>query len=135
MALAQVLPTGRQDSGQGGASGACTDDPPFCTGEFCSINGVCVPKSKNTQGAIGQTTIFGLIGIVLTWLLTFAGIIATVFLIVGGYQYITSGGNEELAEKGKKTLINSVIGIVVVVLAVTIVTIVTNTLGQSSPLG
>ena len=40
-----------------------------------------------------------------------------------------------MAEKGKKTLINSVIGIVVVVLAVTIVTIVTNTLGQSSPLG
>ncbi|MBI3231917.1 MAG: hypothetical protein HYZ51_02460 [Candidatus Doudnabacteria bacterium] len=120
-------------------SGACVPDSndKFCPGpDFCWINGVCLPAPKGNQsGAIGATTVFGLIKIAMTWLLTFAGIIATVFLIIGGYQYITAAGNEEQSEKAKKTIINSILGIVVVVLAITIVTIITNTLGQSNPLG
>jgi hypothetical protein len=113
----------------------CVDNPPYCTGQFCEINGICVPIPKVTSGAAGANTVFELVSIVLRWLFTFAGIIATVFIIIGGYQYLTSGGNEESAEKGKKTLINAVIGLVAVILAITIVTIVTNTLGQNNPVG
>lgn len=115
-------------------NGACQGTDQFCQGDYCRINGLCVLKPTGT-GVIGATTVFGLIKIVMTWLLTFAGIIATIYLIVGGYQYITAAGNEEQSEKAKKTLINSILGIVVVVLAITIVTIITNTLGQSNPLG
>lgn len=50
-----------------------------------------------------------------------AGITAVVFLIVGGYMYMTSGGAEEQAEQGRKTMTNSIIGLVVIILAYAIV--------------
>src|SRR3989338_4768607 len=64
-------------------------------------------------------------------LLPLAGIIAMLFIIIGGYQYITSAGDEEAATKGKKTLSNAVIGLVVVILSSVIVTVVINALKGS----
>ena len=65
-------------------------------------------------------------------LLLFAGSVAVIFIIIGGFRYLTSAGNEEAAESGKKTLINSIIGLVIIVLAATIVRIVATTLGTGS---
>lgn len=65
---------------------------------------------------------------VINYALVLSGTITVLFLIVGGFWYLTSAGNEEQAEKGKKTLINSVIGLVVIILAFTIVRIVSGTL-------
>ena len=56
--------------------------------------------------------------------LGYAGIIATLFIIYGGFLYVTSGGNDEDAEKGKKILTNSAIGLIVIILAYTIVRVV-----------
>ena len=60
-------------------------------------------------------------------LLEFAGIVAVIFIIYGGYVLMTSGGNEEGATKGKKILTYSLLGLVVIMLAYTIVVFVTNT--------
>ena len=72
----------------------------------------------------------------ITWfiqmLLLFAGSVAVIFIIIGGFRYLTSAGNEEAAESGKKTLITSVVGLVIIVLAATIVRIVATTLGTGS---
>ncbi len=57
-----------------------------------------------------------------------AGGIAVLFIMVGGYWYLTSAGNEEQAEKGRKTLVNSIIGLVVIIMAAVIVRIVAQTL-------
>ncbi len=62
-----------------------------------------------------------------------AGVVAVVFIVIGGYQYMTSGGNEEAAEKGRKTLINSVIGLVVIIMSFVIVRVVTNLITSQSP--
>jgi hypothetical protein len=53
---------------------------------------------------------------------TFA--LAILFLIVGGFRYLTSAGNEEAAEKGKKTVINALIGIAIIILSFVLVNIV-----------
>ena len=60
-------------------------------------------------------------------LLGLAGGVAVLFVIIGGFWYVTSAGNEEQAEKGRKTLTNSIIGLVVIILAATIIRIVVNT--------
>src|SRR3989344_3047073 len=65
-------------------------------------------------------------------LLLFAGSVAVIFIIIGGFRYLTSAGNEEAAESGKKTLITSVVGLVIIVLAATIVRIVATNLGTRS---
>jgi len=69
---------------------------------------------------------------VINYALIMAGTIAVLFLIVGGFWYLTSAGNEEQAEKGKKTLINSIIGLVVIVLSFAIVRIIASTLTSVS---
>lgn len=61
-------------------------------------------------------------------LLAVAGLIAVVFLIVGGFRYITAGGNEETAEAAKKTITNSIIGIVIILLSFVIVRVISNAL-------
>ena len=82
-------------------------------------------------GLTSETTLSGLIFAVIQLMLILSGMIAVVFVIIGGYQYITSGGNEEQAEKGKKAIINAIIGLVVVMLAYAIVTIIADTLTNS----
>lgn len=57
-------------------------------------------------------------------LLPIAGTIAVLFIIIGGFQYITSGGNEELAEAGKKNLQNAIIGLVIVILSYVIIRVI-----------
>ena len=72
------------------------------------------------------TTASGLLKQVITWMLGLAGLISVLFLIIGGFWYITSAGNEETAEKGKNTAINAIIGIVIIVLSWVIVNVVSN---------
>jgi len=38
---------------------------------------------------------------------------ALVFLIIGGYTYITAGGNVEQAQKGKNTLVYVIMGLII----------------------
>ncbi len=101
---------------------------PFCdtSAGYSMKDGLCLPNSPFNGGLAKETTLGGLIKTVLTILLTLSGIIAVVFIIIGGFQYMTAGGNEEQAEKGRKALVNAIIGLVVVILAFTIVTVVTN---------
>ena len=73
----------------------------------------------------------GLIKTVIQWMLGIAFGIAVLFLIIGGFWYITSGGNEETAEKGKNTVVNALIGIVIIVLAFVIVSVVANLVGSA----
>lgn len=72
------------------------------------------------------TNINQLIRTIINWLLAIAFGIAVLFLIIGGFQYITSAGNEEAAEKGKGTAVNALIGIVIIVLSYVIVNVVAN---------
>ena len=91
------------------------------------IGGICVYRSDQ-GGLAGETTLVGLALKVVQYLLTLVGIIAIGAIVIGGYWYITSGGNDEQAEKGKKTLLQAIIGLIVVLLAYTIVTIIVNTI-------
>jgi hypothetical protein len=76
----------------------------------------------------GSGGIAGIIVAVTNIILGIAGAVAILFIIVGGFQYILSGANEELAKRGKSTLRNAVIGLVIIVLSYTVVSIVYNTL-------
>lgn len=69
-----------------------------------------------------------LISGVIDLLLAASGSITIIFLMLGGFWFLTSAGNEEQAEKGKKTLTYSVVGLVVIIMSFVIVRIVGNTL-------
>lgn len=72
---------------------------------------------------------------VINILLGFSGLIALLFLILGGFWYITSAGNEETAEKGKNTVVNAVIGLVIIGLSWVIVNVVIDFLTRGGNTG
>jgi len=80
--------------------------------------------SIKDPGSIDLVTV---INKLITWVLLLVGGIAILFIIWGGFQYITSSGNKDKAEAAKQTLTYAVIGLVVIVLAKVIVNLVTNT--------
>lgn len=57
-----------------------------------------------------------------------AGLVAVLFLVIGGFRYITSAGNEETAEQAKKIITNAIIGIVVIILAFVIIRVISGAL-------
>ena len=75
-------------------------------------------------------TIGDLIYKIIELLLFVAGILAVLFIIIGGYQYITSAGNEEQAEKGRKTLVNAIIGVALIILSYVIINVLVNTISN-----
>ncbi|HUT95968.1 MAG TPA: TrbC/VirB2 family protein [Candidatus Paceibacterota bacterium] len=50
--------------------------------------------------------------------------LAVIFLIVGGIQYMTAGGDDEKASKAKKLIINAIIGIAIIFAATFILSLV-----------
>jgi cytochrome bd-type quinol oxidase subunit 2 len=54
----------------------------------------------------------------------FGGVVALVYVFVGGMRFITSGGDEEKTKSALKTLRYSVIGLVVIIFSVTIISVI-----------
>lgn len=61
---------------------------------------------------------------VIEYALYLSAIIAVIFIIYGGYQYIFSGGSDDMAKNGRQTLTNALIGLTIIVLAFIIVQVV-----------
>jgi hypothetical protein len=55
------------------------------------------------------------------------GVTAVIFLLYGGFRYITSGGSTEKVGDAKKTIIFAIIGLIVVALAQVIVNLTLST--------
>jgi hypothetical protein len=66
---------------------------------------------------IVEKTVPEKIGYFIQVILGFIGGLATLFIIYGGFLWITAGGNEEQLKNAKKIITNSALGISVVVIA------------------
>jgi len=87
-----------------------------------------LPPDAGGSGVPNDASISAIIIRIINILLAIAGLVAVIFLIIGGFRYITAGGNEELSESGKKSIQNAIIGIVVIILSFVIVRIISNAL-------
>ena len=93
------------------------------------FSSLAVASPENSLDPLGGGEISDLILIIATYAIDLAGIVAIIFIIYGGYQYITSAGNEENAHKGIKTLTFAIIGLLIVFASYAIVnTLFTNVL-------
>lgn len=81
--------------------------------------------------APGGKSFTAVAGNVLTFLLSIVGIIAIISLVIGGIMYLTSYGDEDRIQKGKKIIWASIIGIVVSIGAVVLVKQIGSLLGYS----
>lgn len=69
------------------------------------------------QTNLGEKPLPEVIGRIVRIVLSFLGLIAVIIIIVGGFQWMTSGGNEEKIGKAKKLMLSGIIGLVIIVLA------------------
>ena len=77
---------------------------------------------SNIQSATGSEGSFRVIArTIVNFFLFFLGLVATIFVIYGGFLYVTSGGDDQGVEKGKKILLYAAIGIIIVLVSFALV--------------
>jgi hypothetical protein len=92
---------------------------------------ICLPSDPTgVTSKIPDTTGNGILLQVINAMAGVAALIAIIFVIIGGYRYIFSAGNDETAEAGRKTVVNALIGLVVIVLSYTIVVVLIRTINN-----
>jgi len=75
-------------------------------------------KAAVTVGGYQQSTsVESLIGTVITAFLGLLGVIFLVLMVYGGYIWLIARGDESKVEKAKDTIINSLIGLIIVLAA------------------
>lgn len=85
-----------------------------------------LPGSGNEGADIESSILFTkIIPFLITWGINLAIGLSVIVLIFGGYLFLTAFGNEERHERGLKTIMYAVIGLVIALTAYGIVTIIT----------
>ncbi len=99
-----------------------------------AVSAQCTPGSPNIQDCVGQGTCLStetadcptedpgtnandLIADVINIFSLVVGVIAVIMIIVGGFRYITSAGNDSKVSGAKNTIMYAIIGLVIVALA------------------
>ncbi|HET7529233.1 MAG TPA: pilin [Candidatus Saccharimonadales bacterium] len=91
----------------------------LCAGsnlQFTSSPGQC-----SAAGSDANAKINSIVHTVVNLLSAVVGIVAVIMIIVGGFRYVTSGGNDTSVTAAKNTILYAIIGLVVVALAQIIV--------------
>lgn len=98
----------------------------LCAGANLSVNsgGGCADTSQGTDKINSIiTTVINIFSLVV-------GVVSVIMIILGGFRYITSGGDSSNVSSAKNTIIYALIGLVVVALAQFIVQFVLNKVTQ-----
>ncbi len=86
-----------------------------------------VPSVNNIGTGDIETAATSIIGTILTLL----GLVALVIVLIGGFKWMTSGGNEEKVGEAKKLLGAGIIGLIIIFAAWAIATYVVGNVGNS----
>jgi hypothetical protein len=83
-----------------------------------------VPPVTGYLGGPNTPDLPGVLLVIINTFLLLASVLALAFIIIGGFRYITSSGNQEDVEQAKKTVTYAVVGLLVIILAAVIVNFV-----------
>ena len=86
------------------------------------------PTVPTNEGALGESAAH-LISVVIGLFTLVAGLWFLVQLILGGYAYMSAGGNKEKAQVASQKITKALIGLVIVVLAIFIINLLGYILG------
>lgn len=96
---------------------------------YTRVDETCVEKTGKPDGIVnsadsgaGDFKDIGLIALaVIEMLLTLAGILAVIYVTIGGFKYVTSQGNPDSITKAKNTIVNALIGLVLALFSAQII--------------
>ena len=94
------------------------------TPAFAYANLQTVTAFGGTASGTSAQDVLDAIELVVNAILTLVGIIAVIFVIIGGVRYITSQGDESAVAQAKLTIIYALFGIIIVILSAVLVNII-----------
>jgi hypothetical protein len=90
---------------------------PEITQGLCAGVNLDVNDTNCTGGSDAVSTINDLIRKVINLLSVIVGVVAVIMIMVGGFRYITSGGNDTGVTSAKNSILYAIIGLILVALA------------------
>lgn len=113
-----------------------------CTAGYVFSSSDCSCKNNSTTSStgetpiefvnpIGWTSVQELVDSLLNHLMGIIAFIAVIFIIVGGIMYMTSGGNETMVTRAKKTIAGAVIGLAIALASPTFLKEIKAVLGKN----
>lgn len=97
-----------------------------------TVDNQCVLKKPGSNGADMSVYVWTVILNVLFDITLLIGYAAIIFVVFGGFKYITSNGEPAKVAQAKQTLTNALIGLVIGVLATVIVNTILVVLGSAA---
>lgn len=88
----------------------------LCAGSNLEITDNPSASSCNS-GPNGVDQVNRILRKIVNFLSALVGVVAVIMIIVGGFRYVTSGGNDTSVTSAKNTILYAVIGLIIVALA------------------
>lgn len=101
---------------------------------LCQGSNLDVSTTSNTCAATvpdAGTSVTTTIKKIINILSVIIGAVAVVMIIIGGFRYVTSGGNAESTKSARQTIVYAIVGLVIVALAQIIVHFVLNAVSST----
>lgn len=73
---------------------------------------------------LGDAGVKDIVNNIISIILGFLGLIAVILILIGGFLWMTAGGNEDRVKKGRQYIINGVIGLIIILAAYAIASFV-----------
>mgnify|MGYP000265065882 CR=1 FL=1 len=98
----------------------------------CGSVGDCINQGLHASGADSTPlSIHSLMGKITNILLFLMGSVSVIMIIIGGFRYVTSQGDQTQVQSAKNTILYSIVGIVVAILAYAAVNFVVSSFVKS----
>ena len=121
---------------------ACSPSLPCGFGEACDAGtGKCVMNFGMTEiqsglgGSLGQKPLIETITSLINVALGLLGGIAVVIILIGGFKWMTAGGNEDKVAESRKMIFAGIIGLAIILSAWAIAKFVITSLSQATGSG
>lgn len=105
----------------------------FMVGESVMAQNLINPEdnpSAVSSATGGQGSFREIVLVIVNFILGFLGLVAVLFVIYGGFLYVTSAGNNEKVDQGKKIITYAVVGIVIILISFALINTI---LGAANP--
>lgn len=99
---------------------------------FGAIRVALIGNNSLTDDTIKNINADELVTSLIQWVVGISGVVAAIFLVLGGASYMTSSGDTTKLQKAKNTILYAIIGLVVVALAEIITAFVSNIIREST---
>ncbi len=86
--------------------------------------GSFIVKAANLDGVAKISDLGDVIGRIISYSLGLAAIVLFVLLVVGGFKYITSGGDPKSVEGAQKTITSAIAGLIIILLSYLILVLI-----------